>query len=212
MKPYQAVIKSAFDRVGALVGLITLSPLFLLIALAIKLETQGAALFRQTRMGKDGESFTFYKFRTMYVNAPDIRNSDGSTFNAENDPRVTRVGHLLRKTSLDELPQLFNILTGEMSFIGPRPDMPDQIRFYNERRRKRLLVKPGITGLAAISGRNSNPWEQRRELDVQYVENYSLGLDLKILLRTIPVVLFGRGVYMSPETIQRPSESRGFDS
>lgn len=212
MKLYQVIIKSAVDRVGALVGVIVLFPLFLLITVAIRIESRGLALFRQIRMGKDGKSFTCYKFRTMYVDAPDIRNPDGSTFNAENDPRVTCVGCFLRKTSLDELPQLLNVLKGEMSFIGPRPELPDHLSLYTERCKKRLLVKPGMSGLAAVNGRNTVPLEQRRELDVQYVENYSLGLDLKILLLTIPAVLFSRGIYVSPETMQRPSESRRSDS
>jgi len=181
---------------------------FLFSLCSSNLTSKGPALFRQARVGKDGKPFTCYKFRTMYVNAPDIRLPDGSAFNAEDDPRVTRVGRLLRKTTLDELPQFINVLKGDMSIVGPRPDQLDQVRFYTERHKKRLLVKPGMTGWAWIHGRNSIPWEMRRELDVEYVENYSLWLDFQILLRTIPMVLLAKGVYVPPEIIQRYQESQ----
>ena len=171
------------------------------------MDSKGPALFRQQRVGKDGVPFTLYKFRTMYVDAPDIRNPDGSSFNAPDDPRVTQVGRFLRKTTLDELPQLINVLKGDMSIVGPRPDLPDQVRFYSERHKKRLLVKPGMAGWAWIHGRNSIPWELRRELDVEYVENYSVWLDLRILLRAIPMLLLAKGVYVPPEMQQRSSES-----
>ena len=208
MRVYQRIIKRLMDVTLSLLGLALSSPLSLLIVLLIKIDSEGSVLFRQIRMGKDGKPFTCYKFRTMYVDAPDVRNPDGSTFNAEDDPRVTRVGRFLRKTTLDELPQLINVLKGDMSIVGPRPDQLDQVRFYSERDKKRLLVKPGMTGWAWIHGRNSIPWELRLELDVEYVENYSLLLDFQILLRTIPMVLLAKGVYVSPETIQRHQESQ----
>jgi undecaprenyl phosphate N,N'-diacetylbacillosamine 1-phosphate transferase len=207
MKTYLRIVKRLIDIILSLLALFLFLPLFLFIALLIKLDSKGPALFRQTRVGKDGKPFTCYKFRTMYVNAPDIRNPDGSTFNAENDPRLTRVGRFLRKTTLDELPQFINVLKGDMSIVGPRPDLPDQVRFYSERHKKRLLVKPGMTGWAWIHGRNSIPWQLRRDLDVEYVENYSLWLDFYILLRTIPMVLLAKGVYVPPETIRRYQES-----
>ncbi|HEC35629.1 MAG TPA: sugar transferase [Anaerolineae bacterium] len=199
MRVYQQLIKRLMDVTLSLLGLTLSLPLSLVIALLIKIDSQGPVLFRQTRIGKDGKPFTCYKFRTMYVDAPDIRNPDGSTFNAEDDPRVTRVGRFLRKTTLDELAQFINVLKGDMSIVGPRPDLPDQVRLYSERHKKRLLVKPGMTGWAWIHGRNSIPWELRRELDVEYVENYSLWLDFQILLRTIPMVLLAKGVYVAPE-------------
>lgn len=207
MKTWETFIKRLVDIVISSGVLLVLSPIFLLIALIVRLTSPGPALFCQTRVGKDGKLFTCYKFRTMYVNAPDIRNPDGSTFNAEDDPRVTRVGRFLRKTTLDELPQFINVLKGDMSIVGPRPDLPDQVCFYTERHKKRLLVKPGMTGWAWIHGRNSIPWELRRDLDVEYVENYSLWLDFYILLRTIPMVLLAKGVYVPPEIIQRYQES-----
>lgn len=203
MRRHQLLVKRVVDVVFSSLALVTAFPLFVLIALAIKIDSGGPVLFRQTRVGKDGRLFTCYKFRTMHVGAPDIRNPDGSTFNAEDDPRLTRVGRFLRKSTLDELPQFFNVLKGDMSIVGPRPDLPDQVRFYSERHKKRLLVKPGMTGWAWIHGRNSIPWELRRDLDVEYVENYSLWLDFYILLRTLPMVLLAKGVYVPPEVIQR---------
>jgi len=133
----------------------------------------------------------------MYVNSPDIRNPDGSTFNAEDDPRVTQVGRFLRRTSLDELPQLFNVLKGEMSMVGPRPDLVDALSLYRPGDMRRLTVKPGITGWAAIHGRNAVRLDQRRALDLEYVDNFSLLLDFEILLRTVKVALTREGVYTS---------------
>jgi lipopolysaccharide/colanic/teichoic acid biosynthesis glycosyltransferase len=130
----------------------------------------------------------------MYDNAPDARNPDGSAYTGEGDPRVTRLGSLLRKTSLDELPQLFNVLRGEMSLVGPRPDQLDQLRYYTETEKRKLNVKPGITGLAQISGRNNISWERRKALDVEYVDRQSFWLDLTILAKTLPYVLFRRDV------------------
>ena len=195
MKPYQRIIKRLMDVFLSLLIIGLFSPLFFLIFLIIRLDSKGPAIFRQVRAGKNGRPFICYKFRTMYVGAPDIRNPDGSTFNAEDDPRVTRVGRFLRKTSLDELPQFINVLKGDMSLVGPRPDLIDQIQYYKEEEKRRLSVKPGITGLAQISGRNSIPWEQRKYLDLEYIKNYSLWLDISILLRTIPCVIMQRGVF-----------------
>jgi len=189
-------LKRTLDIIVSAIALALLSPMLLLIALLVRLTSQGPALFCQERLGRHGIPFAFYKFRTMHVNAPDIRNPDGSTFNAEADPRVTRLGRFFRKTSLDELPQLINVLKGEMSLVGPRPDKTDQAKFYTEHDRRKLLVKPGITGLAQISGRNSITWEQRRRLDVHYVENQNWWLDLRILFKTLPYVLLRRDVFI----------------
>jgi lipopolysaccharide/colanic/teichoic acid biosynthesis glycosyltransferase len=138
------------------------------------------------------------KFRTMVANAPDLRNPDGSTYSGADDPRVTPLGRLLRKTSLDELPQLWNVVRGDMSLVGPRPDLPDQSRHYSADDWRRLEVRPGITGLAQVSGRNELPWSERRALDLRYVAGMSLGLDLRILLRTLPGVARSRGVFGQP--------------
>jgi len=169
--------------------LVFLLPALLACALAVRCSSAGPILFRQRRLGLRGRPFVLLKFRSMQHNAPDLRNPDGSAYSGDDDPRVTRTGRFLRRTSLDELPQLFNVLRGDMSLVGPRPDQVDQIRYYTEREKQKLLVKPGITGLAQISGRNNIPWERRKALDVEYVFRQSPGLDLSILARTIPYVL-----------------------
>lgn len=212
MDRVETIIKRLLDVSLSLIALVVSSPLLAVIALLVKLGSEGPVLFRQTRVGKDGRLFTCYKIRTMYVNAPDIRNPDGTSFNAPDDPRVTRVGRFLRKLTLDELPQFINVLRGDMSVVGPRPDVPDQVRLYSERDRKRLLVKPGMTGWAWIHGRNSIPWGMRRELDVEYVENYSLWLDFKILIRTFPMVLRAKGVYTDTGSISCQQEAQDASS
>jgi len=194
MRPWQRAIKRLMDLIASAAALLVLSPILLVLAIVIRLDSRGPALFCQPRLGEQRVPFTIYKFRTMQVNAPDVRNADGSTFNADNDPRVTRVGRLLRKTSLDELPQLISVLKGDMSLVGPRPDVADALRIYRPQDYIRLTVKPGITGWAAIHGRNTVPLDQRRDLDIEYVTKYSLRLDIEILLRTIPYVLASRGV------------------
>ena len=188
-------MKRLLDMLGAGVALIVLLPLIAAVAVAIKLTSSGPILFRQRRLGWRGVPFNVYKFRSMGVNAPDIRNPDGSAYSGENDPRVTPVGALIRKSSLDELPQLWNVLVGDMSLVGPRPDQVDQLRYYDEHEKRKLEVKPGITGLAQISGRNDIPWKLRKMLDVRYVEERSVWMDLDILLRTVPYVLLRKGIH-----------------
>jgi lipopolysaccharide/colanic/teichoic acid biosynthesis glycosyltransferase len=183
-------VKRALDLVGAAVGLAVSSPLLALASVAIKLEDRGPVLYRQRRVGLHGVDFDLLKLRTMVVGAE--RQGAGWAVNA-GDPRITRVGRALRRLSIDELPQLWNVVRGEMSLIGPRPTLAYQVERYTARQRKRLDVKPGITGWAQIHGRAALPWEERIELDVWYVENRSPWLDLKILLRT-PLALFG-GTY-----------------
>ena len=197
MKVWQQAAKRAIDIVVSGVALVLLSPLFALAALAIRLDSSGSAVFRQARLGRNGTPFTLYKFRTMIVNAPDIRNEDGSTFNSPADARVTRVGNALRRTSLDELPQLFNVFTGAMSLVGPRPDQMDQACFYGDAEWRRTLVKPGITGLAQINGRNAIPWSSRTRIDLEYVTRQSLLLDLRILWQTVPYVLGSQDIYIN---------------
>jgi lipopolysaccharide/colanic/teichoic acid biosynthesis glycosyltransferase len=154
-------------------------------------------IYKSSRLGYRGQRLEMLKFRTMVVDAGDLRNADGSTYNAPDDPRVTRVGAWLRRTSLDELPQLWNVLRGDMSLVGPRPDLFDQQEHYSSEDFRRLEVKPGITGLAQTRGRNETSWAQRRRLDVEYVDTHSFVGDLGILLKTIPGILRGRGVYSS---------------
>jgi lipopolysaccharide/colanic/teichoic acid biosynthesis glycosyltransferase len=183
-------VNRALDALGALAGLVVASPLLAASAVAIKLEDGGPVLFRQTRVGKDGVDFDLLKLRTMVVDAE----SKGAGYAVDaGDSRITRVGRLLRRTSIDELPQLWNVVRGEMSLIGPRPTLRYQVEQYDERQRHRLDVRPGLTGWAQIHGRATLPWADRIELDVWYVEHRSPGLDLKILFRT-PLALFS-GTY-----------------
>ncbi len=189
--------------------LVLLSPLLALCALAVRLSSPGPVLFRQQRLGLHGHPFELLKFRSMIHNAPDWRLPDGSAYSGGDDPRLTRVGRFLRRTSLDELPQLLNVLRGEMSLVGPRPDQVDQLRFYSETERRKLSVKPGITGLAQISGRNAISWERRKALDVEYARRRSFAFDLAILARTLPYVLLRRDIHThdgDPDTLARATD------
>lgn len=190
------LLKQLFDSILSFILILLLLPLLLLISVLIKLDSRGPVFFVQVRVGKDHKPFQIFKFRTMVPNA--IHMGTG-IYTDENDPRITRIGRFLRKTSLDELPQLFNILKGDMSFIGPRPTIKEQVIQYDDFQKKRLLMKPGITGLAQVNGRNSISWSERIKFDVQYVENWSLCLDLKILFRTVTVILKQEGLYGEKE-------------
>jgi len=183
-------VKRALDVAGAALVLALAGPLLALAALAVKLEDGGPAFYRQRRVGLNGAEFELLKLRTMVVGAE--RQGAGYAVN-EGDPRITRAGRVLRRLSVDELPQLWNVLRGEMSLVGPRPTLAYQVERYTPRQRRRLEVKPGITGWAQVNGRAARPWDERIELDVWYVEHRSLWLDLKILART-PFALFG-GTY-----------------
>jgi lipopolysaccharide/colanic/teichoic acid biosynthesis glycosyltransferase len=186
------VIRRAID-IAVSASLLALgAPLLALAALAIRLETPGPVIYRQRRIGRDGHAFDVLKLRTMVDGAEHI--GAGLAVN-ENDPRITRVGALLRRTSLDELPNLVNVLRGEMSLIGPRPTLPVQVEQYSERQRRRLQLRPGITGWAQVNGRASLPWSQRIELDLYYIEHRSLALDLRILWRTLAMLLAGGEIY-----------------
>lgn len=200
----QLAVKRVADVVGSVVGLAVLAVPFALIALAIKLDSKGPVFYRQERVGKDGKIFKLWKFRTMIVGAERM----GAGYGFEpNDPRITRVGKVLRTTGIDELPQLINVLKGDMSLVGPRPALPYQAEKYNERQRRRLSVKPGITGWALIHGRNELTWSERIKYDLWYIENFSLWLDLKILLKTLKVVALREGLRMD----QSLSDVEDFD-
>lgn len=195
---YQKYVKRLLDLLISSFSLLILWPVFVVIAIFIKIDSKGRVFFKQERLGKDGEVFKIYKFRTMVENAENI-GTGLSTF--EGDPRVTKVGNLLRKTSLDELPQLINIIKGDMSLIGPRPPVPYSPKKYDEYseiQRKRFTVRPGITGLAQVNGRNSLTWEERIDFDVKYVKQLRFGLDLKILFLTI-IRVFKRSDIHGPE-------------
>ena len=199
---WNLVIKRTFDiLVGGLMALVTL-PVMLAIALAIRIDTPGPTFYSQTRVGRNGRPFRCHKFRSMVNNAEELRDrvaelneSSGPLFKIRNDPRLTRVGRFIRRYSLDELPQLFNVLHGEMSLIGPRPNLPGEVGQYQEWMKKRLVVSPGLTGLWQVSGRSDLTFDEMVLLDIYYVENWSIGLDVSILLRSVPAVLRARGAY-----------------
>jgi lipopolysaccharide/colanic/teichoic acid biosynthesis glycosyltransferase len=186
------VIKRGLDIVIALIGSVLSAPAVALLALAIRVESPGHPIYRQTRVGKNGQSFSIYKLRTM---VRDAEFTGAGLAIQETDDRITRLGSFLRRYSLDELPNLWNVLRGEMSIIGPRPTVPVQVEQYTDRQRGRLAVKPGMTGWAQINGRASLPWSERIELDLWYVQHHTLALDLKILARTVRMVLSGQGLY-----------------
>jgi exopolysaccharide biosynthesis polyprenyl glycosylphosphotransferase len=199
----QHAAKNVFERSLALLALLVLAPVLLAIAVTIKLTSSGPALYRQRRVGRDGVEFTLVKFRTMVTGADAMQAEidhlnickGGPLFKIQRDPRVTRIGALLRRTSLDELPQLLNVCVGQMALVGPRPPLPSEVSLYSEDVRRRLLVKPGITGLWQVSGRSDLSWEESVRLDLRYVENWSLALDFHILCRTYSAVVKGRGAY-----------------
>ncbi|MCZ4606761.1 sugar transferase [Streptomyces sp. Lzd4kr] len=195
-------IKVVVDRVGAAFLLLLFAPLMTLVGLLVVADSRGGVFYRQRRVGKGGREFTILKFRTMVVGAhkaraelADRNEGAGLLFKLRRDPRVTRVGAVLRRYSLDELPQLFNVLTGSMSLVGPRPPLPEESAAYGPDIRRRLLVKPGLTGLWQISGRSDLPWEEAVRLDLRYVEDWSLALDTVILWKTLRAVLYGQGAY-----------------
>jgi len=194
------LLKRVVDLVMALALAVVLSPVFAVLALAIRLTSRGSILYRQTRCGLGGRTFTLYKFRSMRPDADlqlrelmPLNELDGPVFKIRDDPRCTPVGRIMRKFSLDELPQLINILKGDMSFVGPRPPLPEEVERYERWQRRRLRMKPGLTCLWALEGRNKLNFRRWMELDLQYIDTWSPGLDWKILLKTIPVVLLGRG-------------------
>lgn len=207
----QRAAKRFIDVVASGLGLLLLSPFLLLVAGIVRLESRGPALFRQERLGHNGEPFTFYKFRTMrdgndptihkqYVESlitqpSDELKGDGGAFKIENDPRVTRIGGFLRRTSIDELPQLINVLLGHMSLVGPRPPIAYEAELYSERAKRRLECKPGITGLWQVSGRCETTFEEMVDLDIHYIETWSLLLDMQILMRTPWAVIDGKGAW-----------------
>jgi lipopolysaccharide/colanic/teichoic acid biosynthesis glycosyltransferase len=185
-------VSRALDVVLAAVLLVVAAPLLALAALAIRLESRGPVFYRQRRVGRYGRPFELWKLRTM---VPGAESMGAGVYVLEGDPRITRVGRLLRRFSFDELPNLLNVLKGEMALVGPRPTVQEQVDRYTERQLRRLEVKPGITGWAQINGRTSLPWPERIELDVWYVEHRSLRLDLRILARTARMLASGRGLY-----------------
>ncbi len=195
--------KRLFDIVFSTALLVILAPVFLIVAIAIWFEDHGPVLFKQTRVGRWGSLFTMWKFRSMYTDAEEQKKElieknemeGGVLFKMKDDPRITKVGRIIRKTSIDELPQLWNVFKGEMSLVGPRPPIPLEVDEYSLADRRRLEVIPGITCIWQVSGRSDIPFDQQVELDVQYIESQSFWTDIKILLKTVPALLFGTGAY-----------------
>lgn len=201
MKKY-LVVKRILDFIFALILLIIIAPILFIVAAAIKVETKGPIIFKQDRLGLNGEVFKMYKFRSMAIN---VEKTGTGVYTYKGDPRVTRVGVFIRKTSIDELPQLINIIKGEMSVIGPRPTLtyhPWKLEDYTEEQKVRFNARPGVTGLAQINGRKELPWPERIVLDVQYIDNISIMLDAKIFLKTIVKVLSMGGTYNTSKTAE----------
>ena len=192
---YRPFFKRFYDILFSVIFFIPFALVFLVFAPIIYFTDKGPVFYKGERLGKKGKVFRMHKFRSMRVNAPDVRNSDGTTFNSEVDSRVTKIGKFIRKTSIDELPQLIDVFIGKMSFIGPRPDLPDSLSLYNETIKKKLNVRPGITGYSQAVYRNTSTLEQRFSGDVYYVENYSFFLDVKIIFMTAFSVLRRKNVY-----------------
>ncbi len=202
LRGFNRALKRTVDLVISGIAMVFMAPLWLIVIPAIKLDSPGPAFFRQERIGKGGKPFTVFKFRSMHQDAEERlerlraqNEADGPLFKIRDDPRRTRVGRFIRKTSIDELPQFLNVLRGEMSIVGPRPGLASEVAQYQEWHRKRLAVQPGITGLWQVSGRSNLTFDEMVMLDIYYAENWSLGLDLRIILRTVPQLFFGEGAY-----------------
>lgn len=196
------VCKRIFDIIASVIGLIILSPVFLIVAIAIKLDDGGPVFYDQIRVGRNGKKFKMFKFRSMRVNAENEIEKlqkhsevDGAMFKMRNDPRVTRVGKFIRKTSVDEFPQLINVLIGQMSFVGPRPPLPREVKNYTKYDKQRLYVKPGCTGLWQVTARNSVGFQEMVNIDLDYIQNRSIWLDLKIIFKTIKVIFVPNEAY-----------------
>lgn len=200
---FSYLMKRLLDLVVSTMALLALLPVFIVTALSIVIENPGPIFFVQIRVGRNGKHFRFYKFRSMVVNADQIKDElaaqneskDGVIFKMKNDPRITRTGRIIRKFSIDELPQLINVLKGDMSLVGPRPPVPKEVAQYTLEQRKRLHAIPGITGLWQVSGRSDIPFTDQVRLDLQYIQSAGVFNDLRLLLRTVPAVLSGRGAY-----------------
>ncbi|EOU1753843.1 sugar transferase [Clostridium perfringens] len=193
---YKKFGKRLVDILLSIPGLILLGILIIPISILIYLEDKGPIFYNGARLGKNGEIFYMYKFRSMKVNAPDIRQADGSTFNSEDDPRLTKVGKFLRKTSLDEAPQVLNVFKGDMSVIGPRPDLPEHKAIYVGNESRKLEIKPGISGYSQAYFRNSIPWKEKIQNDIYYIDNMSFTLDVKIFIKTAFGVLKSEGIFI----------------
>ena len=193
---YVRVVKRILDIIVGLIAMPFLLLILVIFGIAIKLEDGGPVFYNAPRMGKDWRPFKMYKLRSMKVNAPDLVMDDGSTYNGADDPRMTKVGALMRKASIDEMPQFLNVLKGDMSVIGPRPDLERETELYEGNEGEKLLVRPGITGWAAVSGRNAIQWHDRLKLDVEYVNNVNFAFDAKVFFLTFKTIFSQEGIYV----------------
>ena len=192
---YKRFLKRVFDLVLSTIALPFWFIILIIIGPIIYLQDKGSIFYNASRLGKGGEIFKMYKFRSMKKNAPDIRNEDGSTFNSEDDPRLTKIGKFIRKTSLDETPQLLNIIKGDMSIIGPRPDLPEHLKLYEDNEARKLEVRPGVSGYNQAYYRNTIPWKERIQNDIFYIDHLSLWLDIKIFFNTAVSVLKRKDIH-----------------
>lgn len=192
---YKNFLKRIFDLILSIIALPFWFVILVIVGSIIYLQDKGPIFYNAPRLGKDGKIFKMYKFRSMKINAPDIRNEDGSTFNSDDDPRLTRIGKFIRKTSLDETPQLLNIIKGDMSIIGPRPDLPEHLKLYEDNETRKLEVRPGVSGYNQAYYRNTVPWKERIQNDIYYIDHLSLWLDIKIFFRTAVSVLKREDIY-----------------
>lgn len=207
---YKRFYKRFFDITLSLIALPFWVSVLIVIGPIIYFQDRGPIFYNAPRLGKDGRVFKMYKFRSMKVNAPDIRNEDGSTFNSKDDQRLTGIGKFIRKTSIDEMPQFLNIIKGDMSIIGPRPDLPEHLQMYEGNESRKLEVRPGVTGLNQAYHRNTIPWKERIQNDIYYIDHLSLWLDVKILFKTVVSVIKCADVYViSSET--KSSDRTGLD-
>ena len=193
---YKKYLKRIIDLIVSICALPIFIIFYIIIAPIIYFEDKGRIFYNGERLGKDGKIFKMYKFRTMKMNSEDIRNKDGSTYNGEDDPRVTKIGKVLRKTSIDELPQILNVLKGDMSIIGPRPDLPEHMKLYTNEEKRKLQVRPGITGYNQAYYRNSVEWKERIKNDIYYIDHLTLRMDIKVFLKTIEAIIKRENVYI----------------
>lgn len=203
---YRNYFKRLFDLIIAAIAFPFWLIILIVIGPIIYFQDRGSIFYNAPRLGKDGKIFKMYKFRSMKMNAPDLRNEDGSTFNAEDDPRLTSIGKFIRKTSLDETPQLLNIIKGDMSIIGPRPDLPEHMEMYEGNEIRKLEIKPGVTGFNQAYFRNTVPWKERIKNDIFYIDNLSAWMDIKVFIKTVLSVLKREAVFIEEKSEDKPGE------
>ena len=203
---YRSYFKRLFDLIFAAIALPFWLIILIVIGPIIYFQDKGSIFYNAPRLGKDGKIFKMYKFRSMKMNAPDLRNEDGSTFNAEDDPRLTSIGKFIRKTSLDETPQLLNIIKGDMSIIGPRPDLPEHMDMYEGNESRKLEIRPGVTGFNQAYFRNTIPWKERIKNDIYYIDNLSCWMDVKIFIKTALSVLKREAVFIEEKSEDKTGE------